>query len=161
VGAHAPSGHKSLGLVGDELKQKSLGRESTHHEHKGKSSQKSQSPQTQRTNSPGRENKEARREDAMNIITQSRVNKSRYAWDEENYKDEEKEMGALYFTRRVHRTRYPKDSKYHMTSKNMMGRKNPSCGYQIIFRKYKYSEDQVQQQCKACSYTSPVQHSLG
>jgi predicted RNA-binding Zn-ribbon protein involved in translation (DUF1610 family) len=56
---------------------------------------------------------------------------------------------------------YPKDSNYHMTSQNMMGRKNPSCGYQIIFRHYKYSEDQEQQRCKACSYTSPAQHSLG
>jgi hypothetical protein len=35
---------KSLGLVGDELRQKSLGRESTHHEHTGKRSRKSQSP---------------------------------------------------------------------------------------------------------------------
>jgi hypothetical protein len=48
-----------------------------------------------------------------------------------------------------------------MTSKNMMGRKNPSCGYQIISRQYKYSEDQEQQQYKAYSYTSPVQHGLG
>jgi hypothetical protein len=48
-----------LGLVGDELKQKSLGKESTHHEHIGKRSRKSQPPQTQRTNSPGRENHEA------------------------------------------------------------------------------------------------------
>jgi hypothetical protein len=70
---------KSLGLVGDELKQKSLGRKSTHCEHTGKRSRKSQSPQTRRTNSPNRENQEARREDARNIITQTRVNKSRYA----------------------------------------------------------------------------------
>jgi hypothetical protein len=25
---------------------------------------------------------------------------------------------------------YPKDLSYHMTSKNMMDNKNPSCGYQ-------------------------------
>jgi hypothetical protein len=56
---------------------------------------------------------------------------------------------------------YPKDSNYHMTSPNMMVCKNPSCGYQIIFRQYKYSEDQEQQRCKACSYTLPVQHGLG
>jgi hypothetical protein len=56
---------------------------------------------------------------------------------------------------------YPKDLSYHMASKNMMGHKNPSCSYQIIFRQYKYSEGQEQQQCKACSYTSPVQHGLG
>jgi hypothetical protein len=52
---------KSLGLVEDELKQKSSGRESTYHEHIGRRSQKSQSPQTRRTNSPEREDHEARR----------------------------------------------------------------------------------------------------
>jgi hypothetical protein len=102
---------KSLGLVGDELKQKSLGRESTYHEHTRRRSQKSQSLQTRRTNSPGREDHEARREDAWNIIAHARVNKSCYAWDEENYEDEEKEMGALCFTRRVRRTWVPKGFK--------------------------------------------------
>jgi hypothetical protein len=150
---------KSLRLVGDKLKQKSSGKESTYHEHTGRS-RKSQYPQTRRTNSPGREDHEARREDARNIITRARVNKSCYAWDEENYENEEKEMGALCFTRRV-RSGYPKDSSYHMTSKNTMDRKNPSYGCQIIFRQYKYSEDQEQQRCKACSYTSPEQHGLG
>jgi hypothetical protein len=90
---------QSLGLVGDELKQKSLGRKPTYHEHTGKRSQKSQSPRNQRTNSPSRENHEARREDARNVITQARVNKSRHTWDEGNYEDKEKEMGVLCFTR--------------------------------------------------------------
>jgi hypothetical protein len=39
------------------------------------------------------------------------VNKARYAWDKENYEDEGKEMGALCFTRRVHRTWVPKGFK--------------------------------------------------
>jgi hypothetical protein len=67
------------------------------------------------------------------------VNKSRSAWDEENYEDKEKEMGALCLPEGFAERGYPKDSNYHMTSKNMMGRKNPSCGYQIIFRQYKHS----------------------
>jgi hypothetical protein len=46
---------------------------------------------------------------------------SRYEWDEGNYEDEEKEMGALCFSRR-----YPRDLSYHTTSKNMMGHKNPN-----------------------------------
>jgi hypothetical protein len=102
---------QSLGLVGDELKQKSLGREATYHEHIGKRTRKSQSPRTQRTNSPDRENHEARREDTRNIIKHARVKKSCYAWDEGNYEDGEKEMGALCFTRRVRRTRVPKGFK--------------------------------------------------
>jgi hypothetical protein len=39
------------------------------------------------------------------------VNKERYAWDEDHYEDEEKEMGALYFIRRVRRMRVPKGFK--------------------------------------------------
>jgi hypothetical protein len=52
-----------------------------------------------------------RKEDARNIIAQARVNNSRYAWKEENYEDDEKEMGALCFTRRVCKTRVPKGFK--------------------------------------------------
>jgi hypothetical protein len=89
---------KSLGLVGDELKQKSSGKKSTYHEHTGRRSQRSQSPPSQKTNSPCKTDNEARREEARNIIMQARVNKACYAWDEENYEDEEKEMGALCFT---------------------------------------------------------------
>jgi hypothetical protein len=35
------------------------------------------------------------------------VTKARYAWNEENYEDDKKEMGALCFTQRVRRTRVP------------------------------------------------------
>jgi hypothetical protein len=98
---------KSLKLVEDELKQKSSEKKSMYHEHKGKRSRRYQSPRSQRTNSPGEMDHEVRREDARNIIAQARVNKARYAWEEENYEDEEKEMGAPCFTRRVHRTRVP------------------------------------------------------
>jgi hypothetical protein len=42
---------------------------------------------------------------------QARVNNARYAWKKENCEDDEKEMGALCFTRRVRRTRVPKGFK--------------------------------------------------
>jgi hypothetical protein len=115
----------SLGLVGDDLRQKSLGRESTHHEHTGKRSQKSQSPRTRITNSPDRQNHEARREDTRSIITQARVNKSRHEWDEGNHEDEEKEMGALCFTRRVRRTRVPKGFKLPHDQQKYDGSQEP------------------------------------
>jgi hypothetical protein len=102
---------KSLRLVGNELKQKSSEKISAHYERKGRRSQKYQSPQSQRTNTSGNKDHEAWSEDARNIIAQSRVNKARYAWNEENYEDDEKEMGALCFTQRVHRTRVPKGFK--------------------------------------------------
>jgi hypothetical protein len=116
---------KSLGLVGDELRQKSLGREPTHHGHTGKISRKSQSPWTQRSNSPGRENHEARREDARNIITEARVNKSHYAWDEGNCENKEKEMGALCLTRRVCRTGVPKGLKLPHDQQKYDGSQEP------------------------------------
>jgi hypothetical protein len=88
-----------------------LEKEATQHKQTGKRSQKSQSPQTRRSGSPGRKNYKAQRKDARNIITQARVNRSHYEWDEGNYEDEEKEMGALCFTRRVRRTQVPKGFK--------------------------------------------------
>jgi hypothetical protein len=102
---------KSLGLVEDKLRQRSLEKKSTYYEDQGKKSRKYQSSQSQISDSSGDENHKARTEDARNIIAQNRVNKARYAWNEENYEDDEKEMGALCFTRRVRRTRVPKGFK--------------------------------------------------
>jgi hypothetical protein len=56
---------------------------------------------------------------------------------------------------------YPKNLNYHTISKSTMGHKNLKCVYQTTFKKYKYSEEQEQQRCKFCSYTSPAQHGLG
>jgi hypothetical protein len=67
-----------------------------------------------------------RREDARNIITQARVNNTRYAWREENYEDDEKEMGALWFTRRVRRTRVPKGFKLPHDQQKYDGSQEPT-----------------------------------
>jgi hypothetical protein len=53
------------------------------------------------------------------------VKKSCYAWDEENYNDEEKEMGALCFTRRVRRTRVPKGFKLPPDQQKYDGSQEP------------------------------------
>jgi hypothetical protein len=74
---------KSLGLVGDEQKQKSSGKKLIYHEYIGRRSRRSLSPPSQRTNSPGKTDNEARREDARNIIMQARVNKARYAFQKQ------------------------------------------------------------------------------
>jgi hypothetical protein len=116
---------KSLGLVGDELKQKSSRKKSTYHEHTGRRSRRSQSPPSQKTNLPGKTDNEARREDARNIIMQARVNKACYAWDEENYEDEEKEMGALCFTQRVRRSQVPKGFKLPHDQQKYDGSQEP------------------------------------
>jgi hypothetical protein len=65
----------------------------------GGASQRSRSPQWHYDNS--------REGDARNTITQARVNRSHYEWDECNYEDEEAKMGAACFTRRVRRMQVP------------------------------------------------------
>jgi hypothetical protein len=89
---------RSLGLVEDRLRKHSLEKKMTCYEVKGKESIKYQSSQSQTSDSSGNEKRMARREDARNIIVQTRVNNARYAWKEENYEDDEKEMGTLCFT---------------------------------------------------------------
>jgi hypothetical protein len=86
---------KSLGLVEDRLRKHSPEKKTIRYEDKGKKSIKYQSSQSQTSDSSGDEKCKARREDARNIIAQTRVNKARHAWKEENYEDDEKEMGAL------------------------------------------------------------------
>jgi hypothetical protein len=100
---------KSLGLVEDRLRKHSIEKKTTRYEDKGKKSIKYQSSQT--SDSLGDKKRRAQKEDASNIIAQTRVNKAQHAWKEENYEDDEKEIGALCFTRRVCKTRVPKGFK--------------------------------------------------
>jgi hypothetical protein len=102
---------KSLALLEDKLRQRSSEKKSTYYEDQGKKNRRYQSSQSQSSDSSNDENHKARVEDARNIITQKKLNKARYAWKEENYEDDEKEMGALCFTRRVRRMRVPKGLK--------------------------------------------------
>jgi hypothetical protein len=62
----------------------------------------------------------------MNIIAQARVNNSHYAWREENYKDNEKEMGALCFTQRVRKTQVPKGFKLPHDQEKYDGLQEPT-----------------------------------
>jgi hypothetical protein len=102
---------KSLGLVEDKLRQHSSEKKSTYYEGQGKKSQKYQSSQSQISDSSGNENHKTQTDDVRNIIAQKRMNKARYARNEENYKNDKKEMGTLCFTRRVRRMQVPKGFK--------------------------------------------------
>jgi hypothetical protein len=114
---------KSLGLVEDRLRKHSPEKKTTCYENKGKKNIKYQSSQT--SDSSGDEKRMAWREDARNIIAQTRVNKARQAWKEENYEDDEKEMDALCFTRRVRRTRVPKRFKLPHDQQKYDGSQEP------------------------------------
>jgi hypothetical protein len=70
--------------------------------------------------------RQKRKEDARSIIAQARVNKSRHAWREENYEDDDKDMGALCFTRRVRKTRVPKGFKLPHDQNKYDGSQEPN-----------------------------------
>jgi hypothetical protein len=116
---------RSLGLVEDRLRKRSPEEKTTRYEDKGKKSIKYQSSQSQTSDSSGDEKCRARREDARNIIAQTRVNNACYACKEENYEDDEKEMGALCLTRRVRITRVPKGFKLPHHQQKYNGSQEP------------------------------------
>jgi hypothetical protein len=116
---------QSLGLVEDKLKKHPSEEKATYRKEKRRKSFKRQPSQSQTSESSGDKKHKARREDAMNIIAQARVNNARYAWREENYEDDKKEMGALCFTRRVRRTRVPKGFKLPHDQQKYDGSQEP------------------------------------
>jgi hypothetical protein len=89
---------RSLRLVEGRLRKHPPEKKMTRYKDKGKENIKYQSSQSQASDSSSDEKCRTRREDARNIIAQTRVDNARYAWKEENYEDDEKEMGALCFT---------------------------------------------------------------
>jgi hypothetical protein len=60
-----------------------------------------------------------------NTITQERVNRSRYEWDEHNYDDKENPMEAACFTYRVHRMQVPKGFKLPHDQQKYDGSQEP------------------------------------
>jgi hypothetical protein len=102
---------RSLRLVEDKLRKNLLEKKAIHHKESRKEEFKRQPSQNETSESSDDEKRQKRKEDARNIIAQARVNNTKYAWKEENYEDDEKEMGALCFTRRVCITRVPKGFK--------------------------------------------------
>jgi hypothetical protein len=54
------------------------------------------------------------------------VNKSRHAWREENYEDDDKEMRALCFTRRVRKMRVSKGFKLPHDQQKYDGSQEPT-----------------------------------
>jgi hypothetical protein len=99
---------QSLGLIEDKLMGNLPTKKVTHHKESQKEEFKRKPSRNETNESSGDEKRQKWKEDARNIIAQARVNNSRYAWREENYEDDEKEMGASCFTRRVHKMRVPK-----------------------------------------------------
>jgi hypothetical protein len=113
-------------LVEDRLRKHPPEKKATYHKEKRRESFKRQPSQSQTSESSGDEKRKAWREDARNFIAQARLNNARYAWKEENYEDDEKEMGALCFTRRVRKTRVLKGLKLPHDQQKYDGSQEPT-----------------------------------
>jgi hypothetical protein len=129
---------RSLGLVEDRLMGKLLEEKATHRKERRKEEFKHKPSRNNSSDSSKDERRQKRKEDARNIIAQARLNNSRYAWREENYEDDKKEMGASCFTRRVRKTWVPKGFKLPHDQESTMGRKSQLYGCQITCKWYRY-----------------------
>jgi hypothetical protein len=117
---------RSLGIVDNKIKGKGPETKSTSHKEKQKAKHKYNSTQNEYSKLSEEERRQKRKEDARNIIAQARVNKLRHAWREENYEDDEKEMGALCFTCRIRKTRVPKGFKLPHDQQKYDGSQEPT-----------------------------------
>jgi hypothetical protein len=102
---------QSLGIVGSKIREKGSETKSASCKKNQKEEFKYNFADNEYNESSEEERRQRKKEDARNIIAQARVNKSRHAWREENYEDDDKEMGTLCFTRRVHKMWVPKGFK--------------------------------------------------
>jgi hypothetical protein len=117
---------QSLGLVEEKLKGNILEKKSIHWSAREKQEVKRKSSQNETSESSEDEKRQKRKEDARNIIVQARVNNSHYAWREENYEDDKKEMGVLCFTQRVRKTRVSKGFKLPHDQEKYDGSQEPT-----------------------------------
>jgi hypothetical protein len=102
---------RSLRIVESKIREKGPETKSTSCKENQKEKFRYNFTDNEYSESSEEERQHKRKEDARSIIAQARVNKSRHAWREENYGDDDKEMGALCFTCRVRKTRVPKGFK--------------------------------------------------
>jgi hypothetical protein len=117
---------RSIGLVENKLMGNLPEEKVTHHKGRRKEELKRRPSRSNYSDSSEDGRRQKRKEDVRNIIAQTRVNNSRYAWRKENYKDDEKEMGALCFTRRVRKTRVPKGFKLPHDQEKYDGSQEPT-----------------------------------
>jgi hypothetical protein len=117
---------RSLGLVEDKLRGNLPEKKVTHHRERRKEEVERKSSRNETSESSEDKKRQKQKEDARNIIAQARVNNSRYVWREENYEDNKKEMGALCFTRRVHKTRVSKGFKLPDDQEKYDGSQEPT-----------------------------------
>jgi hypothetical protein len=102
---------QSLGIVEGKIREKGPETKSTSYKENQKEKFRYNFTDNEYSELSKEERRQKMKEDTRSIIAQTRVNKSRHAWREENYEDDDKDMGALCFTRRFRKTRVPKGFK--------------------------------------------------
>jgi hypothetical protein len=102
---------RSLGIVEGKIREQIPETKSTSYKGNRKKKFRYNFTDNEYSESSEEQKQQKRKEDARSIIAQARVNKSRHAWREENYEDDDKDMGVLCFTRRVRKTWVPKGFK--------------------------------------------------
>jgi hypothetical protein len=117
---------RSLGIVEGKIREKGLEAKSTSYKENQKGKFRYNFADNEYNESSEEERRQKVKEDARSIIAQTRVNKSRHAWREENYEDDNKDMGALRFTRRVRKTRVPKGFKLPYDQHKYDGSQEPT-----------------------------------
>jgi hypothetical protein len=117
---------RSLGIVEGKIREQGPETKSTSYKGNRKEKFRHNCADNECSESSEEKKQQKRKEDARNIIAQARVNKSRHAWREENYEDDDKDMGALCFTRRVRKTRVPKGFKLPHDQNKYDGSQEPT-----------------------------------
>jgi hypothetical protein len=102
---------QGLRIIEGKIRAQGLGIKSTNHRENQKEKFRYNRSDSDDSESSEEEKQHKRKEEARSIIAQARVNKARHAWREDNYEDNDKDMGELCFTRRVRKTRVPKGFK--------------------------------------------------
>jgi hypothetical protein len=102
---------QGLRIIEGKIRAQSLGIKSTNRKENQKEKFRYNRLDSDDSGSSEKKKQQNRKEDARNIIAQARVNKARHAWREENYEDNDKDMGVSCFTRRVRKMRVPKGFK--------------------------------------------------
>jgi hypothetical protein len=117
---------RSLGIVEDKIREQGPETKSTSYKGNRKEKFRYNCVDNEYSKSSEEKKRQEKKEDARSIIAQARVNKSRHAWREENCKDDDKDMGALCFTRRVRKTRVPKGFKLPHDQNKYDGSQEPT-----------------------------------
>jgi hypothetical protein len=117
---------RSLGIVEGKIMGKGPEAKSTSYKEGRKEEFKHKITQNESSELSEEERRQKRKEDARNIIAHARVNKSHHTWREENYEDDEKEMGVLCFTLRVRKTRVPKGFRLPHDQQKYDGSQEPT-----------------------------------